>query len=309
MSSCALTDHGTLAGAIEFYRQCKEAEIKPILGCEAYLTYDPDGLEKEDMFADNMHLVLLAANNTGWRNLVWLISNAYLNNFYYKPRISWDRLEERNEGLIALSACLGGVIAKPCKVKGNEVVFEGGGYTTEVKRFEDPFGKCRERAQHLRDIFNGRFYAEIQYNDAMWEQAAFNNWVLMMAGEEGIPPIITCDAHYLTRQDHKVHALVEMSKRNSNKKAEEEQELTPKELFEKHLEESAARFGSDYYIKSPQEMWEIGEKLDVREAVENSIKIAEQCNVDITLGKYENPQFDITKCDDYQDFLKWKNEV
>lgn len=296
MSSCALTDHGNLHGAIEFYRQCKEAEIRPLLGLEAHITWDEDGLDKSEMFKDNQHLVLLAMNDTGWKNLIWLISNANINNFYYKPRIWWEHLKTRNEGLIATSACLGGVVAKPHQLnKKDEIVRQGSEYREEDQTFLDPFGKCREKAVGLKEMFGDRFYLEIQENKSMWEQTAFNNWAILLSEQEGIPLVLTTDAHYLNAQDYKVQALIDAQKR--------------KKTMEEYEEDILARVGTGYYIKTPDEMWEIAEKMDVPDAFHNTIKIAEQCNVEIELGKYKSPEFDITSTSDYQDFLKWKNEV
>ena len=296
MDSCAITDHGNLYGAIEFYRAAKKEGIKPILGCEIYTTENADGLENTDKFRDNLHMVVLAKNNEGWKNLVWLVSNANLNNFYYTPRVSWDRLADHSEGLIVTTACLGGITAKSSRWnKDDELVFSGGVYDETGAWFDDPFGSCIGRLRRAKEIFGENLYLEVQKNTAMWEQKAYNGWVRVTSEDEDIPMVITTDCHYLREYDHTVHALINAQKM--------------KMTLESYQEHQEKRFGTGYYLKSPELMHEAALELGVPEAAENTNKIAEQCEVELTLGEYESPHFDVKECDDYEEFLEWNKKT
>lgn len=282
MPAIAITDHGNLHGAIEFYKAAKKAEIKPIIGCEVYVTVDPDGMQKgkDDFIRDNHHLVLLAQNEIGLKNLFWMISNANLRNFYYKPRININTLATYSNGLIATSACLGGLVAKRLL------------YTPECKTVSDPDGNAESMAKYLQTTFPGRFYLELQDHENSWEQNKYNEYLLGLGRRLEIPFIITTDAHYLNREDYETHQFIMAQQ------------------FKKTLEEYKADdkmyYGSDFYIRPPTEMKALAEKWNCLQAYDNTLNIAEQCNVEIELGKYKMPDFDVTQTKDYQDFLKWK---
>lgn len=280
MDSCAITDHGNLFGAIEFYRLAKEAGIKPILGCEAYITLDKDDLENKDKNRDNFHLTLLAQNTQGWKNLIWLISNAYLHNFYYKPRVYIGHLKSHAEGVIALTGCLAGLASR------------AGTYDQTEFTFTDPEGQALGLLQWLKEIYGDNLYAEIQDN-AMWEQGTYNKWLLTQAQKMKIPSVITTDAHYLKQLDHATHEVIMA------------QQLG--QTLEEYKASKEMQYGTGYYIRSSEEMFDAAVRQGSEAAFWNTQKIAKLCNLEITLDKYQNPMFDITQCNDYQDFLRWKN--
>lgn len=296
MSGCAITDHGNLHGIIEFYKECKKAEIKPILGCEIYTTLDEDGLEKEDMHRDNRHMILLVQNQTGLRNLTWLINNANLNNFYYKPRVYYENFRERSEGLIATTACMGGVAAKRTIFKPNseEINLSGSLYDEEKDEFLDYFGEGERWVQELiRPYFDGRLYLEIQDHEIKM-QKAYNKWLIQKSKEWELPMVITSDAHYLKEEDRATHNLL----------MAQQMKLTLQEYEDK--EEKNDYSGGNFSIRDPEEMYRAAAAMDAEEAFWNTSKIADSCNIELTLGEYENPIFKIKDCDDYQDFLAWQ---
>ena len=278
MTSCAVTDHGNLYGALDFYKEAKKGGIKPIIGMEAYITNDQDKLE-ENKNRDNHHLVLLAQNKKGFANLCKLISNANFNNFYYKPRININLLKENCEGLIATSACIGGWVAQ-------------GGVFLEDKHYRDPDSIALNRALELKEAFQGRFYLEIQ-DQEMWEQKAFNEWILAIHKGAGIPTIISADAHYLKKEDQDTHKLIMA------------QQL--KKTLEEYEAGTEMKYGSGFYVKSPEEMLIGAKKAGLEEAAENTLQVAEECNLDFELGKYNMPLFDITKASDYDEFKRYQS--
>jgi DNA polymerase-3 subunit alpha len=283
MTACSITDHGNLRGIIDFYKECKKEGIRPLLGSEAYITIDPD--DSENRIRDNYHMILIAQNETGLRNLTWLTNRAHLHNFYHKPRIWIGHLRERSEGLIATTACLGGVLAKGVAF-GREV----SPWDKETSSFNDPHRSGDKWLAKLSEYFPGRFYVEIQ-DHPNWEQEAFNAWAIRLARSMGLPLVLTSDAHYLRKEDRDLHDLV-MAQQYS---------LTLAEHKEKKLSEEL-----NCWIREPEEMYRAAEKLNVTDAFWNTREIADSCDVEIELGEYELPNFDITTCDDYQDFLKWK---
>ena len=186
MEALAVTDHGNLHGAIQFYKAAKEAGIKPILGCEAYLAAGP----RQSRTAgekSNYHVVLLAMDKTGWHNLIALITQAHLEGFYYKPRMDKEILAARSQGLIALSACLAGEI--PNLIMNN--------------RMDD----AREAAKWYRDTFEGRFYLEIQ-RQPLAELEQVNQLLIPMARELGIPLVATNDVHFINQADAYAHDIL-----------------------------------------------------------------------------------------------------
>src|SRR5688500_1914507 len=153
MSSVALTDHGWMGGVVEFYKACKKEGVKPIIGVEAYITDDQDDLPKDKRNKDNYHLVMVATNKEGYENLLYMVSNAATRNFYYKPRISKSVLREHSRGVIATSACLG----NECNRRAS--------WTPGTACYADPSQEVEKAALFYREIFEGRYFLEIQDND------------------------------------------------------------------------------------------------------------------------------------------------
>ena len=297
MPACAITDHGNLHGIIEFYKECKKAEIKPILGCEIYATIDEDHLEKENMHRDNRHMILLVQNQAGLKNLIWLINNANLNNFYYKPRVFYKNFEHRSEGLIATTACLGGIAAKRTTFlpgQDRKINLHGSIYDEEKDEFLDEFGVGERWVQELiRPYFKDRLYLEVQDHN-MAIQKAYNRWLIERAEEWDLPLVITSDAHYLREEDKVTHNLL----------MAQQMKLTLQEYEEK--EEKSDYSGGNFSIRDPEEMYKAAAKMGAEEAFWNTSKISDSCTIELALGEYENPTFEIKDCDDYQDFLAWQ---
>jgi DNA polymerase-3 subunit alpha len=267
MPALAMTDHGNLFGAVEFYRQVTKAGIKPIIGCEVYVApgsrTDRGGSEgKEEA---SFHLVLLARDNAGYRNLVTLVTKAYLEGFYYKPRIDMDLLEQYSGGLIGLSACLKGEIPY-CLQRGM-------------------VDRARERALQFKHILGPEnFYLEIQEN-GLPEQAEANRKLIGLARELHIGIVATNDCHYLKREDAKAHEVLLCIQTGKTMK-----------------DPSRMKFTTDeFYFKSPQEMKDAF--IGVPEAIANTVAIAERCNVEFVLGESLLPQYQVETGEDPDDFL------
>ncbi len=255
MSSVAITDHGVMYGCLKFYQQAKQAGIKPILGCEVYVA--PRSLtDKAPKIDENpTHLVLLAENNEGYRNLLKLVSIAHVEGFYYKPRVDLETLRRYSRGLIALSACLSGPIARPL--------------------LNQRWDEARQALQVYQAIFgNDRFYLELQYQQ-LAEQRNVNRALASLAAEYNAPLVATNDVHYLTRDDATVHDVLLCIQ--TGKTVDEPNRM---------------RFSTpEFYLKSPAEMAEIF--IDYPEAVANTVRIAERCQVELELGKFHMPQYQI----------------
>jgi len=284
MTSCAITDHGWMAGVVDFYKKCREEKIKPILGVEAYITEDPDGLEHKTR--DNMHMVLLAKDNEGYKLLLDLISKAALNNFYYKPRIYKNHLEKLKGHVVATTACLGGVLAK-------KVHFTTDMYGCAVVAEDDG---AQKDAEYYRSIFDEDFYLELQvWNDDDNYQQVYNQFLLNLGKNHGFQFVLAADAHYLKQEDSKLHEVLMAMQ------------------FKKTLLEYKANanmlYGPHFYVAGPEEMMRRAKEIDCIEAYENTQKIADACNVEITLGEYQEPVFSIEETDDYQEFLEWRKNV
>ena len=256
----AMTDHGVMYGAIEFYSSCKEKGVKPIIGCETYV--DTDGYTSREKRKDdkkNNHLLLLAENNEGYHNLVKLISIANTDGFYYKPRIDHSLLAKYSKGLIACSACLAGEIPS--------LILQGK---------EDA---ARERALFYRDLMGeNNFFLEIMYNQIP-EQKIVNEALINISRDSGIPLIATNDAHYLNKEDFEWHDLLLCIQTKSD--ISDANRMSFKY--------------PDFYLRSPEEMYGIFGGT-VPEALENTVKIAERCNVSFELdcGKYLLPKLDLS---------------
>ena len=261
MKQVAMTDHGNLFGALQFYEKANKHGVKPILGCETYVA--PDRLEKTER--KSHHLVLLAKDNVGWKNLAYLNSMAYLEGFYYNPRIDKKLLREHREGLIGMSACLGGEVAQT-------IMRAGPGPAELVAReYEDILGK-------------GNFFLEIQPN-GLPDQEKVNAELIAMAARTGIPLVATNDCHYLDRQDARAQEILMCV----------EQGRTLADEKRLHHDTDA------YYLKSPSEM--AMHFRDVPQALESAARIAESCNVTFDLGKTYLPRFQVPDGYDAESYL------
>ncbi len=256
MKSLAITDHGVMYGVIDFYKAAKEVGIKPILGCEVYVApgsrFDKQPGESESRY---YHLVLLAENNTGYKNLMKIVSRGFTEGFYYKPRVDYEVLEQFHEGIIALSACLAGEVQRYL-ARG---MYEAG--CEAAKRYEGIFGK-------------GNFFLELQ-DHGIPEQKYVNPQLIRMSQELGIDLVCTNDVHYTYAQDADAHDI-----------------LLCIQTGKKVTDENRMRYdGGQYYLKSPEEMAELFPYAP--QALENTCKIAERCNVEIEFGVTKVPHFDV----------------
>ena len=256
MNSAAITDHGVMFGCIDFYRAAKAAGIKPILGCEVYVApgsrFDREAGQTENRY---YHLVLLAENNQGYQNLMKIVSKAFIDGFYYKPRVDLELLEEYHEGIIALSACLAGEIAKNLTR----------GFYEEAKK----------AALRYQEIFGeGNFFLEMQ-DHGIPEQQRVNQQLLRMHQETGIELVVTNDVHYTYETDVEAHDI-----------------LLCVQTGKRLQDEDRMRYeGGQYYVKSPEEMLKLFPYIP--EALENTQKIADRCDVEIEFGVTKLPKFDV----------------
>ena len=252
-TAVAITDHGVMYGAVAFYKACKEEGVKPIIGCEVYVAKRTrfDKVYSED--AESHHLVLLCKNATGYKNLIKMVSRAFTEGFYIKPRVDKELLREYSEGLIALSACLSGRIPS---------LILNGMPETAVKE-----------AKELQDIFGeGNFYLELQ-DHRLEEQKRVNAGLKKIAERLNIPLVATNDVHYLNKSDAETQAIMMCIQTNS-----------------KITDAKSIGFETnEFYYKSTEEMKALFP--DTPEAITNTAKIAEQCKFDISLGKYILPAF------------------
>jgi DNA polymerase III subunit alpha len=267
MNAVAMTDHGNLHGVIPFYKACKKEGVKPIIGCEVYIA--PRGNRYKDnnaMDNANYHLVLLAENNEGYQNLMQICSDAALEGFYYKPRTDLMRLREFGKGLIALSACLGGQVQKYMKERGYQEAKE------IALRYDEVFGR-------------GNFYLELQ-DHGLEEQKEMNRHIIRLSRETGIPLICTNDCHFMTKEDWEAHdvlmaiqAKVPITDREHRKVYDSDQ----------------------FYLKTPEEMFSLFSY--VPDALENTVRIAQRCNVEFEFGKNKLPPFDVPEGWTANDYL------
>ena len=302
MSSCALTDHGVMHGSIEFYKHAKKYGINPLVGVEAYITEDPD--DSEEKTKDNHHMILIAMNEKGFENLIWMTNQANLHNFYYKPRIWQKHFETRAEGIVATTACLGGVIAKkgfPKKpmrkgLSQEEYDLAMQCYVTEKLKPYDYKNLAVKRLKTLHEMFDGRLYLEIQDN-VMLAQKKFNDWAIETSKTENIPLVITADAHFLTKEDKRAHNLImaQQFKKTLDEYEGDEDGCNKTDVY-----------GDGVYVRSPEEMLEAARKIGSEESFYNTLEIPKMCDLNITLGEYQMPYFDITTEPDYKEFTQWR---
>ncbi|MDW8800073.1 DNA polymerase III subunit alpha [Clostridium sp. A1-XYC3] len=265
MKSIAITDHGVMYGCVEFYQEAKAQGIKPIIGCEIYVAGKSMHIKQNDKENENHHLVLLVKNEAGYNNLMEIVSTASIDGFYYKPRVDHEFLRQHSEGLIALSACLGGEVQSNI-LNGN-------------------LNKAKEIALLYKEIFKEGFYLELQYH-GIEEQLKVNEELVRMSRELDIPLVATNDVHYINKEDYKSHDVLLCIQ--TGKTVEEEDRM---------------RYASDqFYLKSPEEMYELFSY--VPEALENTLKIAEQCNFDYEFHKSKLPKFPLPENQDPYEYMR-----
>ncbi len=252
MPAVAISDHGNMFGAVVFYQTALDMGIKPVIGCEVYVAHgDHDNkTEKGDIF----HLLLHAKNQTGYLNLIELVSKAHLDGFYYKPRVDKKLLRRHSEGLIASSACLGGEVNRCLLRQGLDAGIQA--------------------AREYADIFPDNFYLELQAN-GLKEQERANEMLMDVAGKTNLPLIATNDCHYLEKSDYEAHDTLLCIQTQTTVDAENRMRMETDELYFKAPEEMEAAFSH------------------VPEALENTQRIAEQCNVEIELGKHYFPVYEL----------------
>ncbi len=257
MNSAAITDHGVMFGVIDFYREAKAQGIRPILGCEVYVApgsrFDKEAVGSgEDRY---YHLVLLAENNTGYQNLMKIVSKGFVEGYYYKPRVDLEVLEEYHEGIIALSACLAGEVQRNLVRRMYDEAVKA------ARRYENIFGK-------------GNFFLELQ-DHGIPEQGMVNQQLIRMSEETGIDLVATNDVHYTYAEDEKAHDI-----------------LLCIQTGKKLADEDRMRYeGGQYYVKSAEEMAELFRYAP--EALENTQKIADRCHVEIEFGVTKLPKYDV----------------
>jgi DNA polymerase-3 subunit alpha len=273
MDAVAITDHGTLSGAIEFYKAAKEDDIKPIIGIETYVA--PRGHTDKDPTKDKtpFHLILLAMNNKGYQNIMRLSTIANLEGFYYKPRIDHELLEKYNEGVIVLSACIGGEIGDALR--------------------QNQYEKAKETALWYKSVFGDRYYLEVQDHGhpdhpGVWdEQVGVNEKIFQLAKELKISTVVTCDAHYLRRKDQEAHEILLCVQTGSYLTDEKRMSLKDFELHVTNPGEVIARWGKDH-----------------PEVIENTVAIAKRCDVQIELGRILIPKFPLPQGQTEKSYLE-----
>ena len=267
-SAVAVTDHGVMYGAIDFYRACKREGVKPIIGCEVYVAPHGRTLHQKvhEFDAESRHLVLLCRNEEGYRNLSYMVSQAFVEGFYIKPRVDMDLLRQHSGGLIALSACLAGEIPK--------------------QLMNGSYDRAKAVALELRDIFGeDSFYLELQ-DHGIKEQALVNQGLLKIHRETGIPLVCSNDCHYLAPEDAESHDILLCIQTGKLVEDENRMRYEPR----------------NFYVRSTEEM----ERLFAAypDAVANTEKIAAACNLEFTFGKYHLPQFAVPEGETAQTYIR-----
>lgn len=251
-TAVSITDHGVMYGAIDFYKQAKKAGIKPIIGCEVYVAARSRFDKIHELDSEHAHLVLLCKNQTGYKNLIKLVSSAYIEGFYSRPRIDRDLITKYHDGLIALSACLAGEIPRAL--------------------MRSDYDAAKETVLWYKNLLGKDFYIEIQ-DHGLDEQRILNPQLIRLARETGIPLVCTNDVHYLSRDDALMQRILLCIQTNTTIE-------NPPEMG----------FATDeFYLKSENEMRALFP--DIPEAFDNTIKIAEQCNVEFEFGNIKLPRF------------------
>jgi DNA polymerase-3 subunit alpha len=283
MSAVAITDHGSMFGVIDFYRAAKEAEIKPIIGVETYLA--PRQMTDRDPVLDKkpFHLLLLAKNAQGYQNLLKIASRSQLDGYYYRPRIDWDTLSQYSEGIVATSGCLAARIPQMV-IKGQD-------------------NEAREWIGRFQDMFGAEnFYLELQQHDIP-DIEILNKWLVdyRKSGHTDVGLVATNDVHYIRKEDFDAHDMLLCIQTGASVN-------TPKRKDHDGEEGRMTRMGmsdNSYYLNSADEMWQLwGERMGVPEAVHNSLKIAEMCDVNLDTEGYHLPVFPVPDGFDAASYLR-----
>ena len=264
----AITDHGVMYGVIDFYKAAKAAGIKPIIGCEVYVAPRTRFDKVHALDREAYHLVLLCENETGYRNLSYMVSRGFLDGFYNRPRVDLDLLKEHHEGLIALSACLAGQVPQAL--------------------MQDDYELAKKTALQYAEIFGeGNYFLELQ-DHGLAEQPAVNQAILRLAKETNLPLVVTNDAHYLRREDAEIQDV-----------------LMCNQMGKTVDDPNRLKFESDeFYLKSEEEMRTLFPSVE--EGYENTVRIAERCNVEFEFGHYHLPEF---KLPEGYDSLSYMTEL
>lgn len=266
MNAVAITDHGVMYGVVDFYKQAVKHDIKPILGCEVYTAARSRFDKNAGIDSEQGHLILLAENMTGYKNLMKIVSIGFTEGFYYKPRIDMEVLEKHSEGIIALSACLSGDIPRAL--------------------LQGDYNKARELALRFCNIFGkDNFFLELQMNN-LEEQNLVNQGLIKLGKELGIPLIATNDVHYLRRQDARAQEILMCIQTGKSINDDDRMKFDSEEL----------------YLKTPDEMAELFKNFP--EALENTVKVAQRCNVELEFGKLHLPKFDVPEGEEPFEYLK-----
>jgi len=266
MKSVAITDHGVMYGVIDFYKEAIRNNIKPIIGCEVYTARRSRFDKQANIDSDQGHLILLAKNNTGYKNLMKIVSAGFTEGFYYKPRIDMEVLERYSEGIIALSACLSGDIP--------------------TALLNGDYENAKNIALKFNNIFGqGNFYLELQMN-GIEEQNIVNQKLVKLGKELGLPLVATNDVHYINRADAKAQEILLCIQTGKNINDEDRMQFS----------------SEDFYFKSAEEMSELFKNLP--EALENTSKIAEQCNVELEFNKLHLPKFEVPENEEPYAYLR-----
>ena len=265
-TACAITDHGAMYGVIDFYRACKAEGIHPVIGCEVYVARRTRFDKIHEFDSESRHLVLLCQNETGYRNLSYMVSQAYVEGFYIKPRIDLELLRAHSEGLIGLSACLAGEIPR--------------------RILNGDYDGARQYALEMREILGeGNFYLELQ-DHGIAEQTEVNRALLRLHQETGIPLVCTNDAHYLRREDAESHDVLLCIQTGKTVDDENRMRYEPQNFYLRSTEEMEALFSA------------------YPDAVENTQRIADRCQVEFTFGKYHLPEFKLPPGYDSSAYLR-----
>lgn len=265
--SCALTDHGVLYGAVEFYKKAREKGIKPILGSEIYLAFEKMNQRRPNIDDKRYHLVLLVKNQRGYQNLVKLLTKAHLEGFYYKPRVDEELLKEHSEGLVALSACLKGKI--PCLILANKME------------------EAEKTALFYQEIFGkDNFYLELQHHPHIPAQKKVNEQLVLLSKKLNIPLVATNDCHYLKSEDAEAQDILMLINTGSN--PNDPERLTLK--------------ADDFSVRSAEQMEK--DFKDLPQALENTQKIVDLCDFQLELGKTKLPQFEVPSGKSPDEYLR-----
>jgi DNA polymerase-3 subunit alpha len=267
MDSCALTDHGVMYGAIEFYKKAVKKGVKPIIGVEAYFAYEKMTQKRPNIDDKRYHMILLARNEKGYRNLVKLITLAHLEGFYYKPRIDDEVLAKYSEGLIGFSGCLQGKIPRLILAKKLDEAEK------QILKYRDIFGK-----EH--------FYLEVQRHPNNTDQEKLNKVIIEFSKKLKLPLIATHDVHYLKPEDADAQDILMLI--NTGARPDDPERLTLK--------------SDDFSMKSPQEMAELFK--DIPEAIENTQRVVDSCHLELELGNVKLPRFETPNSKSAEEYLR-----